>query len=479
MTSDLQLREHDRRDITTRALSLRAVTINEQERSVEATISTGSPVEVYDWRRSESIDEILLPDTADLPSQMPMLANHSRWSLRDILGSIRSLRIDGDAIVGSLHFADGDDAEHAWQMVRGGHLTDVSVGYRVSEATEIAPGQTATVKGRQYTAGRRTLRIATRWTPKEGSLVPIGADQAAKIREDFLTTGSQEVIAVNPTLRAFLETIGLRREATEAEAQEFYTHLSPEDRARADAAQSEQRSDPPAAPPAPPAPQETRAEGHDADQAAQRAVEAERNRVRSIRQLAGSDVPQDLLARAIDDGWDEARATREFLGAVRQARTPAPPEAPYHGTAQTTPMTNLTARSMAVGMMLGMGVSDPTRHSMHTGRRDPRPADRITAQDAEQGERFSRMSAIDLVRQAALLDTGRLYWDPAEAFEALSNRAATSGGTLAYIFTTSVYARLLEAWQTVGDTTVGWCDEEDVANFLTQEDISLQANARL
>lgn len=289
---------------------------------------------------------------------------------------------------------------------------------------------------------------------------------------------------MDPKLRKYLESIGLRAEANNLEAWEFLGKLQGDQLARAQqivvgaeppatgeaSRSSDSQEEPPADPPVdPPTP----------ESAAQRAINAERNRVRSIRQLAGSDVPQDLVARAIDEGWDEAQATREFLSAVRQARTAAQQEMPYHGSAQTAPMTNLTARSMAVGMMLGMGISDPTQHSMHMGRHQPRPVDRITAQDAEQGDRFARMSAIDLVRQAALLDTGRMYWDPAEAFEALSSRSAPSGGTLSYVFTTSVYAKLLEAWNLVGDTTVGWCDEEDVANFLTQEDISLQANARL
>lgn len=483
MRDDLQQRDTDRRDITTRTLSLRAATINEDERSVEATISTGLPVEVYDWRRAEAIDEVLLPDAAELPGQMPMLANHSRWSLRDILGSVRGLRVDGNAIAGRLHFAEGEESEHAWQMVRGGHITDVSVGYRVTEATEIAAGQTATVRGKQYTAGKRTLRIATRWTPKEGSLVPIGADQAAKIREDNFTTGSQEVTTVNPRLRAFLETIGLRHEATDAEAQEFYSQLSAENRARADAAaNAEQRSDPPATPPVipptPPATPETRADSTDPEQLAQRAVEAERNRVRQIRQLAGSDVPQDLLARAVDEGWDENRASREFLTAVRAARIATP--TPYHATGGPGPNAGFSPRSVAAGLMLANGISDPTQYQMHTGRHDPLPSDRLTAQDAEQGHRLQRMSAADLVRQCVLMDTGRLFWDMGEAFEQARDlvRSSPSGGTLTYVFSTSVYAKLVEGWMEVSDTTT-WCDEEDVANFLSQEDISLEAQSSL
>ncbi|KKM17840.1 hypothetical protein LCGC14_1671750, partial [marine sediment metagenome] len=171
-------------ELTTRSIQLRAQTANEQERSIEAVIATDTPVEVWDWRRGERIMEVLLPSGAAIPQQLPLLATHDRWSLDSVLGSARNLRADGGSISAKLFFAKGDeDADKAWNKSRQGHLTDVSVGYRVYESVEIQPEQTATVSGRQFTAGKLALRIATRWTPKEVSLVPIGADQAAKMRQ--------------------------------------------------------------------------------------------------------------------------------------------------------------------------------------------------------------------------------------------------------------------------------------------------------
>jgi hypothetical protein len=471
----LSVREGERRDITTRSFQVRAATVNEEERSVEAVISTDSPVEVWDWQRGEVIDEVLLATCAQLPSQMPMLANHDRWSLDSVLGSIRGLRIDGGSIVGRLMFArDDQEADKAWNKVRQSHIVDVSVGYRVNEATEIAPGQTATVASRQFTAGKRTLRVATKWTPKEGSLVPIGADQAAKIREDVsINQVRKEGSTVNPQLRAFLETLGLRKESSEADAQTFYDKLSVEDKARADAANKS------ATPPAQPA-ESVRTETTPAvtdtpEVIARRTIAAERDRVRQVRELAGSDVPAALCARAIDEGWNVDRSSREFLTAVRESRAAAS-MVPYTPTALTAPAGNSNARALAAGLMLQTGIGDPTTRSMHNGRREPTPADRLTSQDAEQGHRYQRMSAIDLVRECVRLDTGRMCWDPSEALEMV--RSAPSGGTLAYVFTTSMYARLMAGWDEVPDTT-DWCDVEDVPNFLTQEDISLTADARL
>lgn len=468
------------RDITTRAFQVRAQTVNEEERSVEAVISTDAPVEVWDWRRGETIDEVLLATAAQLPSQMPMLANHARWSLDSVLGSIRGIRVDGGSIIGRLMFARDDaDADKAWNKVRQSHIVDVSVGYRVNEATEIAPGQTATIAGRTFTAGKRTLRVATNWTPKEGSLVPIGADQAAKIREDSTTIHHYKGDSnVNPKLRAFLETLGLRKESTDAEAQAYYDALPQADKARADAAAKDQQAVPPAeagrsALPANPAPA---GQPVDVDAAVRRALEAERAanqaRVRSIRELAGDDVPTEVVNRAIDENWDTARASQEFLTAVRASRTPGVGPAIHSHSREA----DTNSRSLAVAMLRTYGGVDGDRiigSPVTNGRGSVERCDRLVEADFDAGRRLGSLSATDLVRMCAQADTGRFIMDPEEAM-----RAALSGGTLAYVFTTSVYAKLIEGWDSVSDTT-SWCDVEDVPNFMEQEDISLTANSAL
>lgn len=463
------------RDITTRSFQLRAQTVNEEDRSVEAVISTDAPVEVWDWRRGETVDEVLLATAAQIPAQMPMLANHDRWSLDSVLGSIRGLRVDGGSIIGRLCFAkDDEDSEKAWNKVRQSHIVDVSVGYRVNEATEIAPGQTANVSGKQYTAGKRALRIVTNWTPKEGSLVPIGADQAAKIREDQTTNyHRKEGSNVNPKLRAFLETLGLRHEANEAEAQTYYDSLPQADKARADAAAKDQpttpteptRNEPTGANPARP---------DDPAEVARQAVVAERERVRQLTDLAGSDVPAEVRQRAINEGWDVSRASAEFLTAVRASRTGGVgPGIHVHGHD-----TDCNARSLAAGLLIGQGL-DPTNQIYRSGGSMPARSERLTEQDADRGHRYRSMSSFDLMRECVGIDTGKRFYSPEEMFDYLRDRSAPSGGTLSYVFSTNVYARLIQGWETVGDTTTGWCEEEDVPNFLEQEEISLQANARL
>ena len=470
----LTLREEPQeRDITTRSFAVRADSVDEKNRSVEAIIATEDAVAVFDMRSWDIIDEVLRMDGAQLPSQVPLLANHDRYSLDSVYGSTRSFTTGEREIVGRLFFAEGDpDAERAWNKVKQKHIDAVSAGYRAVEYTDIDPGQSAVVKGRSYTAGQRRLRVTTRWELREVSLVPIGADKRSRIRSES-NHQNKETAPMNPKLKAFLVSLGLRAEATDQEANDFYSKLGTADKARADAAAAAtdtQRSEPPAQPAAPPA---TAPVAPAADAARTAALEegarAERDRVRQITDLAGVDVPADVRTRAINEGWDVNRASREFLTAVRGSRGP-------DGEAQRVPAqhsrshdADVTVRSLSAGLAISLGL-DPLRVRSHDGRRHGTV---FTAQEAELGERLSRLSAVDLCRECVLIDSGRNIRDYEDAV-----RAAVSGASFTNIFSTSVYARLIAGWEKVADTTGGWCDEEDVANFMTQEDISVTASAR-
>jgi HK97 family phage major capsid protein len=87
-------------------------------------------------------------------------------------------------MTGELIFDMEDEkAASVARKIRAGHITDVSIGYEVIKQTHVAPRQTANVSGRSYTAGEHGLNVVTAWRAKEISPTPIGADQAAKIRE--------------------------------------------------------------------------------------------------------------------------------------------------------------------------------------------------------------------------------------------------------------------------------------------------------
>lgn len=169
-------------DLTTRsaAFGLRQspASLDEAARTVDFVLATESRVRVWDWERG-NIDEILLMSGCTFPEQVPLLDAHSRFSVEDQLGSLRGLRVEGENLLATAHFSSA--AEEAFRKVAEGHLTDISVGYSVDESYWIPEGESGLVgeSGRSF-AG--PVRVVSKWTVREGSLTPIGADDAAKVR---------------------------------------------------------------------------------------------------------------------------------------------------------------------------------------------------------------------------------------------------------------------------------------------------------
>jgi len=161
--------------------SMTPATLDSDVRSVQFVVATEDPVKVFDWDTFRIVEEVLRLDGMILPEsgQVPMLNTHSSHDVGCMLGSFSDFRIEGAACVATAHFSNVPDAETAFTLVREGHLTDVSVGYRVLESVDIPDGATTVVDGKEY-AG--PLRVTTRWQLFEVSLCPIGADASAKAR---------------------------------------------------------------------------------------------------------------------------------------------------------------------------------------------------------------------------------------------------------------------------------------------------------
>lgn len=161
-----------------RHLSLRAGTLRADDRSVEAVVSSETPVPEWDDLRGEVIPRVLLVGGAKIPAsrQIPLLDSHNRTGIENQVGSVRNLRVEAGQIIGLLVFSS--TAEDAWQLVREGHLTDVSVGFAVTTQTYVEAGASRTISGRTY---QGPTNVATSWIPRETSIVSIGADSAAKI----------------------------------------------------------------------------------------------------------------------------------------------------------------------------------------------------------------------------------------------------------------------------------------------------------
>lgn len=98
----------------------------------------------------------------------PLLNAHQQRDLADVLGVITDAAVDGKTGTATVRFSER--ARPIFEDVASGILRSVSVGYSVAEWSAA-------------TEGGRRVRIATRWQPLEISLVPIGADPSATVRE--------------------------------------------------------------------------------------------------------------------------------------------------------------------------------------------------------------------------------------------------------------------------------------------------------
>lgn len=175
--------------------------MNEEERSIEGVLSTETPVVVFDWARFEPVLEVLLMDGVELPERVPLLDSHSRYSTADIIGTTRNFRrevdMEGNPIIVATNYFSSVE-ENAFVKAKEGHLTDTSIGYMIDpeHTVKVKRGDSKIVNGRMWKNDYdMDMVIRKKWKLFENSLVPIGADQRAKLRSELPPV--QEQIKIN------------------------------------------------------------------------------------------------------------------------------------------------------------------------------------------------------------------------------------------------------------------------------------------
>jgi hypothetical protein len=151
---------------------------SEQSRTVDLVWSAGGMVRRYDWERGQHYMEKLSLDPAHvrmgrMESGAPLLNSHSRWSIADVLGVVESASFVAGEARASVRFSQRAEVAPILQDVKDGIVRNVSVGYAIHRIEQLPPD--ATSEGLQ-------IYRAIDWEPMEVSLVPIGADPAAGVR---------------------------------------------------------------------------------------------------------------------------------------------------------------------------------------------------------------------------------------------------------------------------------------------------------
>ncbi|MEM9588827.1 MAG: hypothetical protein AAGA03_16210, partial [Planctomycetota bacterium] len=507
-------------DLRTRSIRIDAADMNEESRSFPAILATEGRVLVYDYHSGRAIEEVLLAEGGSFPERMPLLDSHSRWSSRSVLGSVRNIRRDGDKWRGEPMVGRnlGDDVDQIWERIRQGHLTDGSIGYRYGDDdyVDIAPGQSASVAGRQWTAGKSTLRIVTKWSGREYSTTPIGADEAAKLnrsadlglpKDEPARSQQSEGQANDPTepvsngpapmkksLKRFLIFLGLRSDATDAQAQSFRDALGGDQAERASriesgseeftegtASSNQGRSDQGSqAGTQQTTATQTTAEGtRTAEQIAQDAVRAERERIAFAEGYRGQ-LPDELIQRSINENWDQSRMQTNFLEHFRNHRDePVVGTLGIHDGARANTATTAGLQMIAL-QRAGFEFSDERlqsplmRHVLSDGESNARwLSDALGIQsrggnlseDQERALEFANRHSEMHMREvvgAAMQNEG-VRFDPYDRMDMA--RYAVSSAAVGTIFSTHFAVQFMAGFMGVRDTTTGWTREADLPNM--------------
>ncbi|MDJ0630788.1 MAG: Mu-like prophage major head subunit gpT family protein [Rhodobacter sp.] len=171
----------------TRAAMTRPNSFDPKTRTVSAVVATSTPVQRRDARGP--FLEILTADTLDLSAVegLPVLDSHRTATVRDQIGRVRSVAVEGASVVAVLELTSAEDAEPIRQRIADGTVSGVSIGYRVTGWTE-----QSTPQGR--------VKSPTGWRLTEVTLTSNPADPTARLRHEQRSPAMPQEVIETPTL---------------------------------------------------------------------------------------------------------------------------------------------------------------------------------------------------------------------------------------------------------------------------------------
>jgi hypothetical protein len=171
--------------------------LNLEARTIDLVWTTGSKGLRRTWG-GDYYEELSLDpkhvDLTRLQDGAPLLAAHNQFGLDGVIGVVERVWLEDSKGMATVRFAKDEDSEAIFEKVRDGILRNVSVGYSVSEYTDVTAEDEKTPTYR-----------ATRWQPAEISIVPIGFDPKAQVRTQDSTENEVEIIERSQTIQETLE----------------------------------------------------------------------------------------------------------------------------------------------------------------------------------------------------------------------------------------------------------------------------------
>lgn len=185
--------------------------------TLSAVIASEHPVERWDELRQEVVSEILLMsglEFRDGKTQLPIVDSHDRSTVRNVLGSIRDIHIEGDEAVGRTEWARDQYSQESMMKVVDGHINDFSITADPLEVVEVPRGVVGTFGEKQITG---PANVVTRWQPTDASLVAAGADIRSKVRRSYDLVKRGITRAMSPEAIAQLVAKGMPSDLTDPE----------------------------------------------------------------------------------------------------------------------------------------------------------------------------------------------------------------------------------------------------------------------
>ena len=162
---------------------------NKEERTVDVTFATDTPVKRYDWDiEGGYFNEVLGFDKANIRMERinagaPVLNSHSNYELSNVLGVVTKAWIEEGVGRATLKFSDRDDVAPFVKDIENGIIRNVSVGYKVHKYDDVSEDDDKIP----------TLR-AIDWEPYEISMVAIPADYKSTVRSEEVNETEVEIL---------------------------------------------------------------------------------------------------------------------------------------------------------------------------------------------------------------------------------------------------------------------------------------------
>jgi phage head maturation protease len=172
--------------LATRLLGMMPTSYDAENRSVDAILSRGSPVQRIYGTEKLAITKEAINLSRMRSSMIPVLDSHRQDSITSALGRIVKVWFDNDRdgsmLMGTLTFNDTKEGRVAESMVERGEISGISIGYSIENwSISDKKGNVVDPESTRWTDSDLTF-TADAWTLVEASLCAVPADASAGTR---------------------------------------------------------------------------------------------------------------------------------------------------------------------------------------------------------------------------------------------------------------------------------------------------------